>query len=146
MFCASLLILEHCPKSLQDPLSTTFYAVLQLLRGSLWLLPIPAPHHPPLPFILCRSFSNHYLSNLRVLCMLPLPETFTPLPRFQLLFPTCPSKLLPCYPQYILGLSTYDTVVGLLTACQSLPKTGRPCVCPFPPALSCPPTHTVDAQ
>lgn len=130
MLCASLLILEHCPKSLQDPLST-FYVVLQLLRGSLELLPVLAPHHPPLPFILCRSFSNHNLSNLSVLYMLSLPETFfTLLPRFQLLFPTRASKVLPYYPVH-LG-SQHSWHGGAIADCLSVSPQDRKTMClPF---------------
>lgn len=146
MLSSFLRILEHSPKSLQDPMSEAIYLRLQPVEA-----PVAAAHcsSPPPPTSLRSVFQSQSLYSqgfctcchsswklLRIPSLLPAS--------FALLTPTCPSGQVPA--KHSLSPSTSPvsalvTALGSLTACQSLPLSGRPCVRPAHLVLSCPLTH-----
>ena len=146
MLSSFLLILEHSPKSLQDPVSEAIYLRLQPVEA-----PVAAAHcsSPPPPTSL-RSVLRFLQSQSLCFCTCchspwNLLRTPSLLPAsFALLTSTCPSGQVPT--KHSLSPSTSPvsalvTALGSLTACQPLPGSGRPCVRPAHLALSCPLTH-----
>lgn len=135
VFNSSLLISEHCPKPLQDPIGKAFYSLLQPLREAYpsscpFLLPTPTTScDPMLQLLQAQSLTSEFVDMLLLLpgtfYSVPLPSAF-----FWIISPICPSGqvVLP-YDPILLGSLPSSQGISIVDCLSVCPLDRKTIVC-----------------